>query len=207
MFGNAPSGEILGRWASLLDHVGMPGVVHAHQVHGADVLVQGSSDPGVRIVHGVDGHVTHASGLLLTVSLADCVPIFLVDPVNRAVGLLHAGWRGAAAGILREGLSAMGEAYGSHMKDMWVHMGPAICGECYEVGPEVHEALGLEIPEEPCPVDMRAVLAEQALISGIPPESLTTSLHCTRCGPGEFHSHRGGSQGRHIGMLGIRTGL
>src|SRR5690606_18360795 len=102
----------------------------------------------------IDGHATRAPGLLLAVSVADCVPVSLVDPERRAVALLHAGWRGAAAGILERGLEVLAERLLARPEDLHVHLGPAICGGCYEVGPEVHRALGLPEPPAPAPVDL-----------------------------------------------------
>ena len=112
--------------------------------------------------------------------------------------MLHGGWRGTAAGILRRGLSGL-----PSVSRVWIHLGPAVCGRCYEVGPEVHEQLGLEPPATPSPVDVRGVLAHQAIETGVAPDRITVSEHCTRCGEG-FFSHRGGDTGRQVGFLGIR---
>ena len=95
--------------------------------------------------------MTGQPGVLLTVTIADCVPVFIADPVRRAVGLFHAGWRGTAAGVFESGMATLGEAFGSTPGDITVHLGPAICGECYEVGPEVsgHSVSGH--PRHPVP--------------------------------------------------------
>ena len=137
----------------------MPRWVHGRQVHGATVRLHEAGPPGLAISPSCDGHVSGAPGVLLTVGLADCVGISLVDPVRRAVALLHSGWRGTAAGILEAGITVLRERLDSHARDLHVHLGPAICGRCYEVGPEVHAALGLPAPRGPQPVDLRAVLA------------------------------------------------
>ena len=86
---------------------------------------------------------------------------------------------------------------------MHAHLGPAICGACYEVGPEVHEALGQPPPTDNAPIDLRAVQAHQLIEAGVAPERITVSAHCTRCGTG-FFSHRAGDAGRQLGVLGIR---
>ena len=209
LWGQAPVGEVLGRWRNLRRELRMPTAVHALQVHGAKLRLHTAPAAGELILtEEVDGHLTRQPGALLTVSIADCVPIFLVDPERRAVALLHGGWRGIAAGILEAALGALEDEFGSEPRDLWMHCGPSICGECYEVGPEVHAAVRpwVEAPAAPMPVDLRAAVAERAVARGLVPERITLSTHCTRCGPGAFFSHRGGSSGRQVGFLGVRSG-
>ena len=201
LFRDAPVGPVMERWRLLRSALGYDAAVHAHQVHGTDIRSH-DREPGqgLLIEHGADGHVTDRPGLLMTVSVADCVPVFILDPSEKRIALLHGGWRGTAAGIVRQGLEAMGAGDGANLH---VHLGPAICGACYEVGPEVHEALGLPVPDGPLPVDVRAVQAWQALEAGVDPDRITVSDHCTRCGDA-FFSHRGGDGARQMGVLGIR---
>lgn len=182
---------------------GWRSVVRSRQVHGAETRVHTELPAGESVVGEGDGHLTRRPGLLLTVTLADCVPVFVADPVRRAVALLHAGWRGTAAGVLEQGLAAMGRAFGSVPGDLLVHLGPAICGECYEVGPEVFEALGEAAPPRPKPLDLRGVIRRRALAAGIGPERLTVNRECTLCGDGRYYSHRRGDTGRHLGFIGI----
>ena len=113
---------------------GWASVVRSRQVHGAETRLHAEVPAGRHVVGEGDGHVTRTAGLLLTVTLADCVPVFVADPVHRAVALLHAGWRGTAAGVVERGLGVMAEAFGSGAEELFVHLGPAICGACYEVG-------------------------------------------------------------------------
>ena len=151
-----------------------------------------------------DGHATADSGVLLAVTVADCVPIYLLDVDARAVALLHGGWRGIAAGILQRGITLLGARWGTDPRRLLVHLGPAICGACYEVGPEVFDALGVEVPSRAAPIDVRGVLAQQARAAGVPPESITVSGVCTLCGDGNLFSHRGGRSERQVAFLGIR---
>ena len=157
------------------------------------------------LIEGVDGHLTDQPGLLLTVSVADCVPVSLVDPGRKAVALVHAGWRGTAAGIVERAVGRLQQEYGSRAGELWLHAGPAICGECYEVGPEVHEAVN---PDSPVPqgranIDVRAAIARRVMGLGVPAENVTVSTHCTRCGEPDFFSHRAGSRARQMGVLGM----
>jgi len=207
LFGSsAGEARVRRRWCALRSRLGADTLVHARQVHGAEVRWhRRDGDRGLRIVPDCDGHATSAPGLVLTVGVADCVPVFLVDPAARAVALLHAGWRGTAAGVLERGVRCLGARVGSRPAHLWVHLGPAICGGCYEVGPEVFESLGLARPSGPAPIDLRAVLAARARAAGVEAAKLTASEHCARCGGGRFFSHRGGDTGRQVAFLGIRA--
>jgi len=196
---------LFARWRQVRERLGFPRLACAGQVHGTTVLRHRDvGAPGLLIADAADGHATTRPGLLLAVSVADCIPVSIVDPERRAIAVVHAGWRGVAGGIIAEGVEALRELAGSDPADLHLHLGPAICGECYEVGPEVHVALGLEPPPTNTMIDLRAVAARQALALGIPAGNLTTSAYCTRCGDSPFFSHRGGSERRQIGVLGIR---
>lgn len=203
--GATPVGVALGRWRALRSAAGCVRVVHARQVHGADVLPHGPGEPGIVVSDGFDGHATATAGVLLTVSIADCVPIFLLDPTRRAVAALHGGWRGVVAGVLEAGLALLERMAGTTAADLHLHLGPAICGACYEVGPEVHEALGLEPPSGHEPVDLRSVLATRAVGLGVAAARISVSSFCTKCGESPFFSHRGGDRERQMGVLGVRV--
>jgi len=204
--GQQPSGSVLDRWWQLRSALGAVGVIHARQVHGARVRVHDVCPEGILLQEGVDGHVTLAPGLALTVSVADCVPVFLVEPERHAVGLLHAGWRGIAEGIVEAGVRAMAGSGIQEPGQLLMHLGPAICGECYEVGPEVFERLKLPTPVRASTVDLRSVVRRRAIDAGLDPGRITTSGHCTRCGPGRFFSHRAGAAGRQVAFIGVRRG-
>lgn len=198
------------RWRRLREVAGADRVMHAHQVHGADVHVHGGVRPGASLsdpvmVGDCDGHLTAAAGTCVAVTTADCVPVFVVAPVERAVGALHAGWRGAVAGVLERGVQEFGDAFGSRPETLRVHFGPSICGRCYEVGPEVFAALGQAPPDAPTPIDLRCILAERAVALGVPAGSVTVSAHCTVCTGASFFSHRAGHAERQVGFIGVRA--
>jgi YfiH family protein len=207
LFGAQGSPEGRENWTSLARSHGFAGVVHSRQVHGKKILIHASPPEGVRLGPEADGHVSAVPGTLMGVTVADCVPVFLVDPHRRVVGLLHAGWRGTAAGILEEGISVLAGQSGAGAGSLLVHLGPAICGSCYEVGPEVHTALGLQEPRTPAPLDLRGLLAERAFNLGVMGANITRSTFCTLCGGSPFFSHRGGAPQRQIGFLGIGSSL
>jgi polyphenol oxidase len=203
LFTDSPSRVVQERWRTLLAESGLRSVAHARQVHGAAVRFHDALPPGWHLAPDADGHATGTPGLLLAVTVADCVPVYLVHPEVRAVALLHAGWRGTAAGVLEAGVATLADRLDLRAEGIRVHLGPAICGACYEVGPEVHEALGFSRPVGPRPVDLRAVLAARAEALGVPRESITVSGHCTRCGDSPFYSHRGGDPERQVAYLGV----
>lgn len=195
-FGDQAANVVASQWRALRAFTGMRTSIIGRQMHGAVVLRHDALSDGHLLGIECDGHITSAPGTLLAVSIADCVPVFVVDERRHVVAALHAGWRSTAAGILANCIGVMGS-------EVHVHFGPAICGQCYEVGPEVHEALGLEPPARNTPVDVRAVLAQQARSLGVPADNLTTSSWCTRCGDSPFFSHRARHPERQIGVIGI----
>lgn len=205
LFGSSPAGQVMPRWLRLHHALGCTGVVHAQQVHRAEVLVHSDVVHGVLVAGSADGHATSRTGLLLAVSVADCVPIFVADTRRSAVAMLHAGWRGAAAGILEQGIATMQRSFGSRAEDLMVHLGPAICGACFEVGAEVPPAIGLEtVAAERVFVDLRNVLAARAVALGVPAHRVTVSAFCTRCGDSPFFSHRAGCAERQLALLALK---
>lgn len=198
-----PAGVVMQRWKGLRSAAtGFSGTVSAHQIHGAEVAWHQAAR-GWLLLDGVDGHATGAAGVLLTVTVADCIPVYLVDSVGRRIALLHAGWRGVAAGILVRGLHLL-QSRGSRIRDISMHCGVGICGLCYEVGAEVAQACGLA-PDRagPCHLDLRAVLVAQASAAGV--TDLSTSQFCSAHDQGLFFSHRAsrGRDGRMVAYLGL----
>jgi YfiH family protein len=207
LFGRQPVGGVMERWRRLREFVEMPACIHARQVHGAEVRRHAAAHfEGLLIAEGYDGHVTAVTGLLLAVSVADCVPVFLAEERSRTIALVHAGWRGVAAGIVERAVDGLSATAPPGEARIWLHAGPAICGECYEVGPEVHRAVTppLPTPSAPTPIDLRAAISDRARHPGVAEERISVSTHCTRCGPGAFFSHRAGSAERQMAVLGVR---
>ena len=207
LFGGGDPVSAEARWEMLLRATECARVHHGRQLHGCTVgfheETEGPLTP-LTSAPPLDGHVTRALGALLAVMVADCVPILAVHEARRAVAALHAGWRGIADGILEVGLGVLRDGLGAGPEGVDLHLGPAICGECYEVGPEVHQALGIAPPEGPEPVDLRGVLVARALAAGVPAKNITVSAWCTRCGNSPFFSHRGGDRERQVAFIGVR---
>ncbi|HSB56091.1 MAG TPA: polyphenol oxidase family protein [Gemmatimonadales bacterium] len=199
----APTGAVIPRWREFLASMApFSGIVISHQVHGTTIRVH-ERVPGILLAADGDGHLTSSPGLLLAVSVADCIPVYVADPARRAVALVHAGWRGTAGGILPRAIGALRER-GSRVENLWVHCGIGICGRCYEVGPEVFEACGVPVPAGgKGALDLRGVLLEQVRRAGV--ENVSTSGYCSAHGPGRFFSHRAsrGADGRMVAYLGL----
>ncbi|MEO8227857.1 MAG: laccase domain-containing protein, partial [Gemmatimonadota bacterium] len=108
-----PVGDVMRRWRSFRHaEPGFDVTVLGHQVHRADVAWHDAARGWVQI-DGVDGHATALAGVLLTVTIADCIPVYLIAPERRAIALLHSGWRGTAAGILARGVALLTERAGA----------------------------------------------------------------------------------------------
>jgi YfiH family protein len=171
------------------------------QVHATRIAIHTGPRPGWLVLDGVDGHVTAARGVLLTVTVADCIPIYLVEPGSGTIGLLHAGWRGVAAGMVEAGIRTVAELAGTPPSAIVIHCGVSICGSCYEVGPEVHAAVKSGLTGR-APLDLRSVAVERARAAGV--GQATTSGWCA-AHDGRFFSHRrsAGRDGRMLAYLGV----
>jgi polyphenol oxidase len=176
------------------DTIGVPvdAVVQGRQVHGSGVERRTSAD-GPLIE--ADGQATAVRGLAALVLTADCLPIALIAP--QAVAMLHAGWRGLAAGVVEEGVSAIRELAGGG--ELQAAIGPGAGGCCYEAGSEVHQAFGQ--PAAHARIDLKTIAAERLTAAGV------SEIHdvrlCTICSdPTLFFSHRrdGGVTGRQAGV-------
>jgi len=194
-------------WVALLEATGIPRAARCRQVHGSTVVHVNSADldlEGIRLVGEADGLVTDRVGVLLAATVADCVPVFFVDDERGTLGLAHAGWRGTAAGVVEATLERM-EALGASRESVYVHLGPAICKTCYEIGPEVIRALGVGPPTSRF-LDLRAEIAQRALAAGLDEARLSVSGACTRCETERYFSFRGGDQGQRMcAFLGWRA--
>ncbi|MBJ7329391.1 MAG: laccase domain-containing protein [Solirubrobacteraceae bacterium] len=176
--------------------IGLPrtALVQGRQVHGR-VVARVSERTG--LVEGVDGHATATPGLAPIVITADCLAVALA--AEGAVAMVHAGWRGLAAGILEEGVTALRDVGGDG--PMTAAIGPAAGVCCYEVGDEVRAAFA-DAPDaqQGRNIDLKAIAAQRLRAAGV------TEIHdvgiCTICAdPERFFSHRrDGGSGRQAGV-------
>jgi hypothetical protein len=186
----------------------VPGpLASAKQVHSARWIE--ASGPGR--LGEADALITAVPGLYVGVRTADCVPILIADDRNRAVAAVHAGWRGSADAIVLEVLRAMAERYGSRPAEMAAAIGPAVCGECYEVGPEVAARFSRWFPERSdlngrARLDLVEANRRQLVEAGLDPARISTGAPCTVSHPDEFFSWRRDQErtGRMVAAIAVR---
>jgi YfiH family protein len=198
--GDEPVGQVMARWDALRRHLAPGGAgrfATAQQVHGRDLVLHVPGWNGWLRGPAADGHVATERGTGVAVSVADCVPVFVGHP-SGALALLHSGWRGTEANILAAAVDAL-RGRGLPAAELRVVLGPAICGACYEVSPDVHARLTGRSVDAPTRVDLRAVIAAQAATVGI--RDVRTVAWCTRCDNDRFFSHRAGDAGRQLAVM------
>lgn len=176
------------------------------QVHGAAVLL--AAAPGGAM--GYDALVTQIPGVVLAVSVADCTPVLVYDPVHRAVAAVHAGWRGAAAGIVGKALCVLAERFGTRGTDCLAYIGTCIDECSFEVGPEVAAAFPPDLkrfdPEhDKYFVDLKKACAAQLRAFGVPDQQIDISPYSTVVHNSDYFSHRkeGGVTGRMMAVIGM----
>lgn len=202
-----PAADRIAQWARLPTSVGgFDGVVVSRQRHGIEIAVHRHPGVPVWLGEGFDGHLAQQPGLLLALTVADCIPVYLAHPASQTVALLHAGWRGTAAGILDHGIEAVCAAGAARPAELIMHCGIGICGACYEVGHEVVSAVAGSTAASSRRVDLRRALVERACAVGI--GEVTVSSWCTAHDHDRFHSHRrsGGDGRRMAAYLGLPAG-
>lgn len=188
------------------------------QKHTDKVLLL-DSDLSPRIADAV---ITNDKGILIGVQVADCVPVLLCDVRKSVFGVVHAGWRGTAAEILKKTIRTMCDKFSSLPDDIIMALGPSIRWCCYHVGHDVLEAVirvtgDGEYHNPPLPpfskggmggfycLDLTMANKYQAMTVGIPEKNIWVSEECTYCYPDRFYSYRyaKGTTGRQGGFIGI----
>ncbi|HEY8760183.1 MAG TPA: polyphenol oxidase family protein [Candidatus Dormibacteraeota bacterium] len=149
-------------------------------VHGSEVA---RLDRPVPLVKDVDAIVTDRTGIALFAAFADCYPLVVYDPHNRALGLAHAGWRGTEAEIAKKVVATLRREYGSVAAELRVGIGPGICGDCYEVGPEFAERFPPEVLKATAGdrllLDLVEANRRQFLEAGVLPRRIRALEFCT----------------------------
>ncbi len=209
-----PDENVLENYHRLCAAAGIPfsSLVSAVQVHSDRVLRVGAADRGTGIFRppfpeSADALVTNTPGVTLVIHTADCVPIFLLDPEHRAVGLAHAGWRGTALRIGKAAVMTMEREFGSRPEKLLAGIGPSIGPCCFEVDPPVRDVFASmkEIGPEGF---IRGGVGEKSYIdlweanrrilesAGVPEKSITEAGICTKCHADRFFSHRAAGEKR-----------
>ena len=182
-------------------------MVLSDQTHTTNVRVITEEDRGKGILRpqdysDVDGMITNVPGIVLVTSYADCVPLYFVDPVRKAIGLSHSGWKGTVGHIGQKTVWKMHEVYGTEPKDIVAAIGPSICQSCYEVSDDVAEAFRANFTADEAAdilldkgngkyqLDLWKANWYVLTDSGILPEHLSVTDLCTACHPDLLWSHR-----------------
>ena len=193
--------------------------VCSDQTHTVHVRKVTGKDRGKGVLYpkdytDTDGLITDEEGIILSTFYADCVPLLFVDPVRRAIGCSHSGWRGTAQEMGRITVERMQEEYGCRPENIYAAIGPSICQDCYEVSQDVAEVFeelfaqsrfkdivgnekqisGAEIcyQKENGKYQLNLWKSNEAILlgAGILPEHLAVTDVCTCCNPQVLFSHR-----------------
>jgi YfiH family protein len=208
--GGEAQADLLENWRRVAAALGLPreNITVAEQVHGSSVW-EGDRGKGPLVPIGeADALVCTAPGQGVAVRVADCVPILLAVPGG--VAAVHAGWRGTAQGIVKEGVNALCRATGAVPSEVVAAVGPRIGACCYAVGPEVVEGIGVHVAPDlfvsqrgaATHVDLGAANAAQLKTAGVTDIDVLDA--CTAC-ESRFFSYRGDGPG--TGRLAAVIGL
>ena len=218
--------DVLENFTRMADVLGVERdrMVVSYQTHTTNVRRVTREDEGKGVIRerdyrNVDGLITDVPGITLVTFYADCVPLYLVDPVHHAIGLSHSGWRGTVRRMGQVTMDAMKEAFGTRPEDVTACIGPSICRDCFEVGEEVAEAFAdafdpkyrdalYRANAKPGKYQLDLWKANEIIFqeAGVPKEQIHTTNICTMCNSDYLFSHRrvGEERGNLAAFLSIR---
>jgi YfiH family protein len=171
-----------------------PGQVHKDHI---EVIEKRREEP--QRFPDTDGVITNVPEVLLTTVHADCLPVYFFDPEKKAIGLVHAGWRGSVLGIAAKAARKMADVFSCRPEDIRAFIGPGISRCCFETGPEVIQAFReafdfadefAEPKGEKYNIDLKGINKRQLLREGLEEGHIAVSAHCTCCEPELFCSYR-----------------
>lgn len=216
---------VLENYRRIADAIGfsMEGIVCSDQTHTVHIRQVTEADKGKGVLQkkdyaDIDGLITNVPGITLTTFYADCVPLFFLDPVNKAAGLAHSGWRGTVDRMGEKMVKAMRDAFGSEPENLYAGIGPSICQDCYEVSADVadrfrqefqgyEEDAGLLYKTKPGKYQLNLWKANEIVLTeaGILREHISFPGICTCCNPEFLFSHRAsrGKRGNLCAFLGV----
>jgi len=178
--------------------VNAPSLLRMQQVHGDRIFM--AKDPVSQLDAGeYDGAVTNSTSVALSVVTADCLPILIYEQNKKIIGAVHAGWKGASLGILRNALAAIQQDFGGSPQDCIVLMGPSLRHCCFEIQRDVLDILQERLScwsqvvtttQNRFYFDLQLTNVLQAREMGVSYENIRTLNLCTFCQPGWFHSYR-----------------
>lgn len=197
-------------------------IVVTHQTHTTNVLKVDESFRGTGITkdreyENIDGLITNVKDVVLATYFADCVPLFIVDPINKAIGMSHSGWKGTVGKMGKVTIDKMTEAYGTNPADVICCIGPSICQDCYEISADVANEFIKAFPDnvDDILIDKKDGHYQLDLWkcnelvfkeAGVLEENIHATDICTCCNLDTMFSHRGhhGMRGNMAGFLSLR---
>ncbi|MCA9405782.1 MAG: peptidoglycan editing factor PgeF [Candidatus Omnitrophica bacterium] len=191
----------------LKKHAGEYPVINVRQVHGGDVLIV-NDDMVAGTFYEADGVLTNKTDVLLCVRTADCLSVFLCDPITKVIGVVHAGWRGTQKNIMGHAVHQMIEVYGASPGHIKAAFGPCICGSCYEVGTEFLDYFPRHTHQKNNKVcfDLVAANESQLTAEGVLTENILKSSVCTFEQTSYFSYRRDGKNtGRILSAIMIKS--
>ncbi|MEO8512944.1 MAG: peptidoglycan editing factor PgeF [Ignavibacteria bacterium] len=183
-------------------------LVHGNQVHSDGIAVV--TKPG--LYSETDALITSQTGLNLVISVADCMPVMILDPVKNIIANIHSGWRGTQKNVAVKTIDVMKKEFGCKTRDMLVFMGPAISKKNFEVDKDVAEMFPPQYvsvkPDSPCKfnVDTGQMVYDNLIASGILHDNIERSPLCTYDETESLHSYRRdkSASGRMFAVIGMK---
>jgi len=179
-------------------------VVNPQQVHSSNVKIV--DKPGKK--PSTDAIISSTKSLVLSIQVADCIPLYLADPENNIVGIVHAGWRGIEKNIIDNSIDKMIEQ-GADNKKIIAYIGPSIQQCCFEIGPEVAKKFPRNFQvngnNDRSLLDLQELTKHLLMKNSISFNNIFSSKECTKCNSDKYYSYRknGSKSGRMIGVIGL----
>lgn len=176
------------------------------------VIPKQTHTPHVEVVNkpvrlpDTDGIITADKHIILTIRVADCIPVFFADSSSHTIGLIHAGWRGVTGGILLQ-TAAILEKRGVHFATTQVVLGPSIRQCCFEVKDDVLHNFPVQYQYQDKQgrywIDLHTMVVDQLMKKGFKSQNIIDTNQCTKCNSDTYHSYRqeGEAAGRMIGLM------
>jgi YfiH family protein len=199
-------------------------LVFSQQTHTTNVLTVTKEHAGMGITReleyaDIDGLITNEPGIGLVTFYADCVPLLFLDPVQKAIGSSHSGWRGTVNRMGKVTVEKMKQEYGSKPEDLIVAIGPSICQDCYEVSKEVIDEFRQDFSEVVIQdisyqkengkyqLDLWKANKHILLEAGVKEKNILITNICTCCNANLLFSHRAthGFRGNMAAFIGLKT--
>ncbi len=182
-------------------------VINIRQVHGRRIVIATHRYLEKEKIAQADGIITNVLNLPVAVRTADCVSVFIFDPKKRAIGLVHAGWKGTKKQIVPNAITQMQKKFGSKKNDLKIIFGPSIRSCCYQVGEGFKKHFPGEVTQRSSGLylDLPLVNKNQLAALGVPQKNIYDCALCTFCNHNFFSYRREGERaGRMISLLMLR---